>query len=77
MSCQRCQGLICREPLEKYGRWWWKCINCGDRIDAVILRHRAEQEADIAFRREAQDRDLKEWASWFPPTLCVENEPHS
>jgi len=65
MVCLRCDGFICSERLNKYGKWCWRCVNCGDRVDAVILRHRAEQEAEAAARRIDQDQDLKEWANWF------------
>lgn len=65
MHCTRCQGLQCREYIPGYGRWWWKCVACGDRVDAVILRNRAEQEAAVAAMHETQQRDLEEWARWL------------
>ena len=46
-------------------RWWWRCVNCGERVDRDILRNRAEQEASVADRAAAQERDLREWAQWF------------
>ena len=54
-----------REAIGRCVAWWWRCYNCGERIDAAILLARAEQEAETVFRREAEQRDLKEWAAWF------------
>lgn len=65
MTCTRCHGLLLPEPVYRRFNWWWKCLNCGDRVDGVILRHRAEQDAMLAERQLAQERDLKEWAAWF------------
>ena len=65
MTCARCQGLSVREPLDKRGSWWWRCVNCGDRVDRDILLNRAEQEAFESERAAAVERDLKEWAAWM------------
>lgn len=65
MTCTRCHGRLLREHIYHRGRWWWRCYACGDRVDRVILLNRAEQDAVAAQRREARERDLKEWASWF------------
>lgn len=65
MTCARCRGLSIKEPLDQRGHWWWRCLNCGDRVDRGILLNRAEQEAAEADRRRALDRDLKEWSRWF------------
>lgn len=65
MRCTRCTGLQCREYIPGYGRWWWKCVACGDRVDQVILRNRAEQDAERAAMMREQDRDLKDWADWL------------
>jgi hypothetical protein len=40
-------------------------MQCGERIDGAILRARAEQAAALAMQREAEQRDVKEWALWF------------
>jgi hypothetical protein len=65
MSCLRCHGLLLREPVGRRACWWWKCIQCGNRIDAAILQNRAEQARDAAWRREAERHNLAEWAAWF------------
>jgi hypothetical protein len=71
MSCTRCHGLLLREWIHRtreYDRdcpgWWWKCLNCGERVDRQILLNRADQAADLAWRQFAQVRALKEWADW-------------
>lgn len=74
MSCLRCQGFVCCERLHKNGLWWWRCVNCGDRVDAIILKNRSAQEAERAAIRLDQQRDLKEWSSWFakmPANQCA------
>ena len=65
MSCLRCQGFVCCERLAKDGLWWWRCVQCGDRMDDVILRNRAEQAAARTSQLMAQERDEKDWASWL------------
>lgn len=71
MTCTRCQGRLLKEHIYKRGAWWWRCYNCGDRVDANILYNRAEQEAATADRQAAQQRDLREWATWFSRMLPV------
>lgn len=66
MTCDRCQGRMLRERICRSGMcWWWRCYNCGERIDGAILLHRAEQAADQAAQRDAAQRDLREWALWL------------
>lgn len=47
-ACTRCGGLLIREGLfdlfDDTGhmrRWAWRCVQCGDIVDSLILRHRA------------------------------------
>jgi len=65
MTCQRCQGRMIREHVYRRGAWWWRCYNCGERVDAAILLARAEQEADAAFRLASADIERQEWAVWL------------
>lgn len=65
MICERCQGCLVREHVYRHGPWWWRCYNCGERVDRAILLRRAECAAAEACRREAEQRDLKEWAEWL------------
>jgi len=72
MTCDRCRGLMvrewfrCRRQCEPNETGYcWKCLNCGERIDRAILRHRAEQDAERAAQREADERLLREWRIWF------------
>ena len=66
MTCLRCRGLVLCERVNPFDRWW-RCVNCGDRVDRVILRNRAEQGAALAMQRDAERRDMREWAAWFAP----------
>jgi len=65
MICLRCQGRLMPERLARGGAWWWRCYNCGERTDGVILRHRAEEALAREVRAQDQQRDLREWALWF------------
>ena len=66
MPCARCQGRCLREWLDRQRtRWLWRCVNCGERTDRLILLHRAECAAAEVWRREAAQRDLKEWSAWL------------
>ena len=43
MTCPRCEGLMLPERADDSGMdavWLCGCINCGDRLDGVILAHR-------------------------------------
>ncbi len=71
MTCQRCHGLTVRERLDRRGRWWWKCMACGDRIDGLILRNRAEQDAMRADLARAHDRGIREWSLWLAGVSAV------
>ena len=65
MTCTRCDGLSIKEPLDNRGHWWWRCINCGERVDRNILLNRAEQECFAAGVEEAKQQDLRDWSAWF------------
>ena len=39
MSCARCQGFMVCERDETH--WMnWRCINCGDHFDSVVMTNR-------------------------------------
>ena len=47
-ACTRCGGLLIGEglsdPFDDTGhvrRWVWRCVQCGDIVDSLILKHRA------------------------------------
>lgn len=42
-----------REWIVRDLHWWWACHACGERIDAVVLRNRAEQAMQSAWERES------------------------
>ncbi len=50
MRCTRCQGLMVRDHfydlLDDSGHLsirGWRCVNCGNILDRVILRNRARR----------------------------------
>lgn len=43
--CHRCGGLMVQERVFESGSVDWRCVSCGERIDAVILEHRRQQLA--------------------------------
>lgn len=43
MTCPKCQGLLYRDT---YKAWTgWTCVNCGLRLDRVILLNKHTQAA--------------------------------
>jgi len=54
-----------RESLYWRGAWWWRCYACGDRVDGVIFRNRAEDAVARLEHREWQEREMLEWAQWM------------
>ena len=58
-QCHRCGGLMVSEEVLELRSFDWRCVSCGERIDAVILAHRqvphpkelASDEAEKAFSR--------------------------
>ena len=50
MKCTRCQGLMVSDHLldikETMGPMWaksWRCVACGNIVDPLIEKHRAER----------------------------------
>jgi hypothetical protein len=43
--CHRCSGLMVPEYETATGIEEWRCVSCGERVDPVILRHRALRDA--------------------------------
>ena len=50
MTCLRCRGLMVRywfiELLDETGQEHcrgWRCVNCGDLLDSVILQNEARR----------------------------------
>lgn len=49
MNCPRCQGLLIGDHLYHkdealYVLSIWRCLNCGETFDSMIIRNRANQE---------------------------------
>ena len=55
MKCKRCAGLLNRERasgvMDGIGdneSWGWRCVNCGEIVDQVILANRRHMELAAA-----------------------------
>ncbi len=44
--CDRCGGLMVSETVYELNGKCWRCLNCGERVDLVILEHRRKGGAD-------------------------------
>lgn len=51
MHCQRCRGLMVTEHFEDlfeggalFHATYWRCVNCGELYDEVMLSHRRLQQ---------------------------------
>jgi len=62
MDCRRCHGLMVKDSfvdlrdatgyLKFQG---WRCVNCGEVIDPVVLTHRIEEQP-LPCRGKTRDR---------------------
>lgn len=66
MGCQRCNGFMIRESFldlrDDSGRLMfegWRCINCGEVVDPVVLTHRMEAPTH-PYRGRTRDRRMWE-----------------
>ena len=66
MCCQRCQGYMIRDAFmdlrDDTGRVWfegWRCINCGEVVDPVVLTHRIHYP-EAPYRGKTRDRRMWE-----------------
>ena len=89
MRCMRCQGLMVWDrflDLAQTDRLWalaWRCVNCGEVLDAVIQSHRISarllREPVQELQTAAMKSKGKQAKSFSPPvrhTLSV-SEPAS
>ena len=51
--CHRCGGLMVPEKVFELGSLDWRCVSCGERVDPVILAHRAADRPKSLAREEA------------------------
>ena len=51
-QCHRCGGLMVQEKVFELGLFDWRCVSCGERIDPVILAHRAGHRSSKSLARE-------------------------
>jgi hypothetical protein len=62
MDCRRCDGLMIRDSFldlrDDTGRLkfeGWRCVNCGEVVDPVVLTHRSEMPTG-PYRGRTRDR---------------------
>jgi len=49
MNCPRCEGLLMSDQVYNadeavYVLSIWRCLNCGDTFDSIILQNRIQQK---------------------------------
>jgi len=73
MRCQRCRGCLIRDSFEDLqddtGHLQfegWRCINCGEVVDPVVLTHRV---ATPPKPYRGQTRDRRTWERIVPGTF--------
>ncbi len=66
MCCHRCKGLMIRDSFidlrDDTGRMTfdgWRCLNCGEVVDPLVLTHRDETPAE-PYRGRTRDRRMWE-----------------
>lgn len=66
MGCRRCEGLMIRDSFldlrDDTGRLefeGWRCLNCGEVIDPVVLTHRIGTP-EGPYRSRTRDRRMWE-----------------
>lgn len=62
MRCPRCNGCLYKEPQSHRMKfvsgpgWMWACMNCGNRVDAQVVRNRTLQDAERVAERAFESR---------------------
>src|SRR5574341_277486 len=76
MRCQRCRGCMVRDHfmdvLNVSGEMdfeGWRCLNCGDITDPVIVRHHQSPPTVSA-------RPKRRWSEVSPRAFWLVNPPH-
>ena len=51
MNCSKCQGLMVNDRVYDaeeaiFDLFIWRCLNCGQTIDPLILQNRLKQEQE-------------------------------
>lgn len=66
MSCHRCHGLMVRDSFvdlrDDTGRLkfqGWRCVNCGEVVDPVVLAHRVDEQP-LPYCGKTRDRRVWE-----------------
>jgi hypothetical protein len=65
MKCKRCAGLLNRERAsgvtdgkDNNESWGWRCVNCGEIVDLVILANRRRMDLAAAGLPEAHKHPI-------------------
>jgi hypothetical protein len=83
MTCARCQGYLIRERFSDLsaiagedGVAGWRCINCGDVFDRVVLDHRTAG-AVVPYRSQrrwaGESRRARRAGAAMEPVECGDN----
>jgi hypothetical protein len=68
MNCRRCQGLMISDQLYHHNEALyvlsiWRCLNCGETFDPMIVQNRTNQE-----RKDGGERPRStKWADTRSP----------
>jgi hypothetical protein len=78
MHCKRCHGLVVAETLtdgsvsEKLSALGvWRCVNCGELLDAVVLRNRGERALQRTGRRVPVRSESRPRYPWLSQSVSV------
>jgi hypothetical protein len=63
MNCPRCQGLLISDHLYNkdealYVLSIWRCLNCGETFDPMIIRNRTSQQG----KEDTSQSKASRWA---------------
>lgn len=63
MRCRRCRGLMVQDrfmdlgdDMGHIGFLGWRCVNCGEVVDPVVLAHRIERPMSLRRGRARHHR---------------------
>lgn len=55
--CLRCGGFMVPVEMREVNQMGWRCVMCGEHIDALILEHRRKMETPEGVRQLLEKRD--------------------
>ena len=60
--CPKCRGFLIQEEIREHGGLFhgWRCIQCGLRLDDLIVRNRIDSPPPLASITDDKDSDNTE-----------------